>query len=234
MTTVDLLDKGYVRLADWMGDDASVASAARVSFNKETQLNEDGTVKERDKKLINFLLREGHWSPFRHCMVTYEIRAPLMVARQHFKYVVGSDSRDVMMGWNEESRRYVTSDIEFHIPNDTEWRSKPDDAKQGSGLPVNYQIGRKWTERLHELCDQSERWFYEMLEDGICAEQARLILPAYGMYISWRWTASLQGVLHFLDQRLPDDAQVEIQALAQAVRDLTEPLFPATFFAWGH
>ena len=230
--SVNILDKGYVRLVDWMGDDIKVVNAARVSFDKESDFEEDGSLPNRDWKLIRFLWRHGHTSPFRQCTIQYEVRAPLMVARQAFKYVVGSSHQDSFLGWNEASKRYITDPNEFYLPNDTQWRSVPENKKQGSGPPVNHQIGRKWTERIGDLQKQGERYFQEMLDDGICPEQARLALPAYGVYIRWRWTISLQGVLHFLDQRTADDAQSEIRAMADAVLQLTEPLFPASFAAW--
>src|SRR5690606_21252109 len=106
---IGVLDKGYVRLVDVMGSDLSVANAARVSFARESTEFDD-----RDERLIRFLAREGHTSPFRHAMVTFEVKAPLMVARQWWKYVVGSDH--TMDGWNEVSRRYVDTEPEFYMP----------------------------------------------------------------------------------------------------------------------
>ncbi len=95
---INVLDNGYVRLVDIMGNDLSVANAARASFAKESTELTPG-----DERLINFLVRENHMSPFRHAFMTFEFKAPLMVARQHWKYIVGSDH--TMDGWNESSRR---------------------------------------------------------------------------------------------------------------------------------
>lgn len=216
---INVLDKGYVILKDVMGTDLTVANAARVSYAKEsTELT------ERDKKLINFLAREGHTSPFRHAMAQFEIYAPLMVARQWWKYVVGSDH--TMDAWNESSRRYVTEEPEFYIPTSGEWRSAPENSKQGSGEPIDDVYG----EQLNAMLLQNIRratWQYEKaLKMGICAEQARLFLPAYGMYVRWWWTGSLQSVMHFLAQRLEHDSQKEIQEFAKAILTLVEPYFP--------
>ena len=220
---VQVLDEGYVRLVDTLGDDLSVVNAARVSYDKES--NE---FTERDAKLIKFLLREKHTSPFRHAALTFEVYAPLFVARQWWKYAVASTHVDEQNGWNESSRRYITEDEKFYIPLPHEWRSKPENSKQGSGEPVDEQIGGKHFHRLAEMVVAGTQAYHEALEDGVAPEIARLFLPAYGMYVRWRWTVSLQGVLTFLDQRLEHDAQYEIQKYAEAVLKLTKDAFPET------
>ncbi len=224
MATITVLDKGYVRLVTHMGDDLSIVNAARVSYDKESP-----EFTERDGRLLAFLLREGHTSPLRHAAVTFEVYAPLMVARQHWKYVVSSTFVDDQNGWNESSRRYITENEEFYIPGDTEWRSRPENSKQGSGEPLDQSEGWVWTERLQAFVDRGLAIYDEALSAGIAPEQARLFLPAYGMYVRYRWTTSLAGVLHFLNQRLEHDAQVEIQEYAKAVYALVEPLYPHTF-----
>lgn len=215
---------GYVRLVDHNGSDLSVANAARVSFDKESE-----ELTKKDEGLIKFLLREGHESPFRHAAISYEIYAPLMVARQWWKYVVASSHVDDQIGHNESSRRYVTEDPTFYVPGVNEWRSAPENSKQGSGEPVPVGIGNSFTTLLREHAEKGEELYERAMEAGVCTEQARLFLPAYALYVRWRWFISLQGVLHFLDQRLADDAQVEIQQYAKAVHELTEPLYPVTF-----
>src|SRR5690625_901004 len=112
---IDVLDKGYIRLVDVMGDDRTVANAARVSFDRRTE-----ELAERDERLIRFLAREGHDSPFRHASLQFEVYAPLMIARQWFKYIVGSDH--AMDAWNESSRRYITENEEFYVPRSEERR----------------------------------------------------------------------------------------------------------------
>ena len=174
--TINVLDKGYVRLVDSLGSDLSVVNAARASFAKESK-----QLEQKDAQLIDFLIRENHMSPFRHAMVTFEFKAPLMVARQHWKYVVGSDH--TMDAWNESSRRYVTMEPEFYIPANDEWRLAPDNKKQGSGGPIGPWIGAVLTDELKRYIEQGEALYNMAMENGVAAEQARLFLPAYGMYV---------------------------------------------------
>lgn len=226
MEKIDVLNLGYVNLISTMGNDLEVANAARVSFDKRSELNEDGSLKKSDQKLIDFLWKEEHTSPFRHCVLSFEIYAPLMVARQHWKYAVASTFVDDQNGWNESSRRYITEEPEFYIPTAADWRSAPENSKQGSGEPINYGLGIELTMRLFNLIEAAEKEYAHAMELGVCAEQARLFLPAYGMYVRYRWTTSLHGVMHFLAQRLAHDAQVEIQDYAKAIYALAKNEFP--------
>lgn len=223
MSQIDVLKKGYVRLVDSLGNDLSVVNAARVSYDKEST-----TFTDRDAGLLNFLLREGHTSPFRHAALTFEVYAPLFVARQWWKYAVASTHIDDQNGWNESSRRYITENEEFYIPGPNEWRSKPENSKQGSGEPINQEHGYEFTRRLELFVQDAEDLYQRALNANIAPEIARLFLPAYGMFVRWRWTVSLQGVMTFLEQRLEHDAQVEIQLYAHAVKRLTEQAFPKT------
>lgn len=204
---VNVLDKGYVRLIDWL----------------------DG---EDDEERI----------------VSLEVKAPLMVRSQWFKYRVNSEhcpqqfiaipweeagtgngddgSDDPMYARNEASRRYVTIEPEFYIPS--EWRSAPEDKKQGSGGFVDPNTSRELSEDLKHLINGSMFYYNTALRDGIAPEQGRLFLPAYAMYTVWRWTASLSSVKHFLRQRLAEDAQWEIREYAEAVYKLVTPIFPTS------
>lgn len=228
-----MLDKGYVRLVDVLGNDLSVANAARVSYDKESKLREDGSLTIADQKLIDFLWREGHTSPFRHAAMTFEVYAPLVVARQWWKYAVAGSHIDDQNGWNESSRRYITENEEFYIPQANEWRSKPENSKQGSGEPIMDGKGQYFTLALENYIKSGEELYQRALNEEVAPELARLFLPAYGMYVRWRWTTSLHGVINFLQQRLESDAQVEIQKYAQAVQKLSEQHFPNTFKAVG-
>lgn len=238
-----VLDKGYVRLVDKMGDDLTIANAARVSYNKESH-----EMSDRDARLIDFLWREKHTSPFRHAVLSFEVYAPLFVARQWWKHHVASTGVDDQNAWNESSRRYVTEDPEFYIPNPGEWRKSPENSKQGSGGPLPWVgpteyvrnqslgvdssgYGNFWTHELRNYLMHGERLYSLALEKGLAAEQARLFLPAYGLYVRWRWTTSLHGVLNFLSLRLPKDAQFEIQEYARAVASIVEKEFPQTWTA---
>jgi thymidylate synthase (FAD) len=226
MKKIDVLNLGYVGLVSTMGNDLEVANAARVSFDKRSELDMTGLLKSKDKKLIDFLWKEEHTSPFRHCVLSFEIYAPLMVARQHWKYAVASTFVDDQNGWNESSRRYITEEPAFYIPTAEDWRSAPENSKQGSGEPINYGLGIELTMRLFNTIEAAEKEYQNALEMGVCAEQARLFLPAYGMYVRYRWTTSLHGVMHFLQQRLAHDAQKEITDYALAMKSLAEEAFP--------
>jgi thymidylate synthase (FAD) len=221
MIKIDVLDKGYVRLVDTLGNDLSIVNAARVSYDKESTEFSD-----KDQKLINFLVREQHTSPLRHAALTFEVYAPLMVARQWWKYAVSSTHIDDQNGWNESSRRYITENEEFYIPSQNQWRSKPENSKQGSGEPINGFDGDLLTHELIDYIDYGVALYEKSQRLNVAPELARLFLPAYGMYVRWRWTVSLQGVMTFLDQRLEHDAQVEIQEYAKAINNLTTQAFP--------
>ena len=216
---ITVLNNGYVRLVDVMGSDLSVVNAARASFAKESK---EMTV--NDGRLLDFLVRENHMSPFRHAFMTFEMKAPLMVARQHWKYVVGADH--TMDSWNESSRRYITMDPEFYVPTNDQWRLAPDNKKQGSGGPIDPWTGSLLTQQLQDYISQGEALYSMAMENGVAAEQARLFLPAYGMHVVYRWSASLQSAALFLNQRLAEDSQKEIQEYARAVYSLIVDKFP--------
>lgn len=230
MNIIKILDNGYVRLVDTLGSDLTIANAARVSYAKESH-----ELSERDMKLIGFLAREGHTSPFRHAILQFEIYAPLMVARQWWKYIVGSAHQegigDSLNAWNESSRRYITEEPVFYIPDKNQWRSKPENSKQGSGTPIEWELGEKHTRKLMEYIEEGIKLYEDAMKNGICAEQARLFLPAYGMYVRWYWTASLQSVAHFIHQRINHDAQKEIQEYAKAILTLATEKFPVALGA---
>lgn len=218
---IDVLDKGYVRYIKHMGDDLDPVNSAKVSFAKESV--EFG---DREARLLAFLQREEHSSVFRHSALTFEVYAPLFVARQWWKYAVASTHLEDQNGWNESSRRYVTETPEFYVPSSVEWRSAPENRKQGSGEAVSTDHGEVMTDSMVWYANQGLKLYEEAMARGICAEQARLFLPAYGLYVRWRWTVSLGGVTHFLHQRLEHDAQKEIQDFAKAVWSITHEHFP--------
>lgn len=216
---IRLFDTGYVKLHDVMGSDLTVANAARVSYDKKKDKMDD-----KDVRLIRFLAQHGHTSPFRHASLQFEVYAPLLVARQWWKYVVGSDH--VMDAWNESSRRYITEECEFYIPTSDEWRSAPDNKKQGSGELLPSDIGFELMATLDRYIQEGESLYNWAMDKGACAEQARLFLPAYAMYVRWYWTASLQSVAHLINQRMKGDAQFEFQEYAKAVYQLSHEKFP--------
>lgn len=223
---IEVLGDGYVRLPYEdgrplvMGSDLSVVNAARASFAKEST-----EFSNADQRLLAFLIREGHTAPFRHAFFTLEIKAPLVIARQWWKYVVGSDHS--INGWSEASRRYITMEPEFYIPQ--EWRSSPENRKQGSGDVIeDKELAAYHTIKLMKRVEQGLADYEQAMADGVCAEQARLFLHAYSMHTVWRWSASLQSLCLFLRERLAEDAQSEMRAYANAVFELLSPYFPVS------
>lgn len=223
-----VLDHGYIKLVNNMGSDLDVVNSARVSFQKEV-----ASLGDKDVNLINFLVEHKHDACFRHCAMTFEVYAPLMVARQWYKHAVGSTHLDDQLGWNESSRRYVTEQEEFYIPDPNSWRAAPENKKQGSGDSLSLYYGAKYTQHLRRMVAQGEELYKEALADGMAPEQARLLLPAYGMYVRWRWTVSLNGVLAFLTLRLDEHAQWEIRQYAEAVQKIVHQYYPITAAAWA-
>ena len=225
---ISVLDHGYIKLVNNMGSDIDVVNAARVSFNKEVS-----SLSDNDTKLINFLVKNKHDSTLRHCVMTFEVYAPLMVARQWWKHHIGATMIDEQDGWNESSRRYITEKEEFYIPGALEWRSIPENRKQGSGDAVPADIGAKYLQRLRASVERGMLDYKQALDDGIAPEQARLLLPAYAMYVRWRWTVSLNGVLHFISLRDKQDAQYEIREYAKAINTIVHQIYPITTAAWN-
>lgn len=220
-----VLDKGYVDLLDFMGSDLTVVNSARVSFDKEVS-----SLGRQDLSLIDYLVKNKHDSVLRHCVMTFEVYAPLMVARQWYKHAISSTHWDDQNGWNESSRRYVTEEPEFYIP--TQWREAPDNKKQGSGEVVDQELSDAYSAVLDTFIETGLDAYTHALEDGLAVEQARLFLPAYAMYVRWRWTASLNALLHFLSLRIEGHAQWEIQQYAKAIEAEVRDHFPSTYASW--
>lgn len=228
MSYENVLDKGYVRLRDKMGNDFTPADVARVSFDRSASEFTD----EKNEKLIRYLFKNKEYSCIRHNVMSFEIYMPLMVARQIYKYSIASSFREDQNGWNESSRRYITEEPEFYIPAHNQWRTSPENKKQGSGAPLSNEKGKIYTEKLMKNIDQSMELYEQALADNIAVEEARLFLPAYGMYVRCYWTASLNALFHFLDERLAGNAQSEIRDYAEAIEGIIEDQFPIIYYAW--
>jgi thymidylate synthase (FAD) len=206
-----------------MGTDLTVVNAARVSFSKESSL-EDGVLKASDAKLVKYLSTHNHWTPFSHAMITMRETVPIFVARQRFKHMVG-------FTYNEESRRYIDSDPTFFMPD--EWRGKAENKKQGSSdetladLSIDlFLLGTtSITAQVQHHFDQSEKLYKQMLTDGVAPEQARMVLPQ-AMYTSYYVTGSLAAWHRAYKLRIDAHAQKEIQDLAKQWAAIAEPLFP--------
>lgn len=210
------VQNGYVALEEVMGSDVTVADVARVSFNKRTALNKDGTLKNGDKKLIKYLAEHGHTSPFRHQFLRFRVEAPIFVLRQWGKHQVGC-------AWNEVSGRYVEFKPKFWKVD--AFRGKPtENAKQGSGeelLPIEEAYCQGIYQKANEAAFEA---YQTLIKIGSCNEQARMVLPACLM-TEFVWSCSLQACAHFLKQRLDSHAQREIQMFAEAVYNLAKPYF---------
>ena len=215
-----------VELIDHMGDDRRVANAARVSFAKEsewTTSHEQGErvqrmLSDKDTKLISYLAKHGHWSPFSHCFLTFRIKAPIFVARQLQKHQVG-------LAWNEVSRRYVDSEPEFYVPDG--WRKRAENVKQGSSDEI---VETDFYARVWAMAD-SARWLYQdMLDAGVAPEQARMVLPQ-SMYTEWYWSGSLYAFARVCKQRMESHAQRETQEVAKEISHHIAELFPVSWKA---
>lgn len=204
-----------VEYVDHMGSDESVVNAARVSFANE---GDDGRTEEQNEKLIKYLARHGHWTPFGHTSITLRITAPIPIRTQCFKHKVGFVE-------NEESRRYVSYTPEIFIP---EFRSQVDNKKQGSGGLHKYS--KEWQESYKEGVDSMINLYETMIDDGVAEEQARFVLPQ-GVMVNWYWTGSLSAFARFCKQRMDPHAQLEIQQLATMVDAEIRGLYPMSWKA---
>jgi thymidylate synthase (FAD) len=218
-----------VTLVDKMGTDLSVVNAARVSFGKVSQwesIPEAGPIpnllQDRDEKLINYLAKHNHWSPFGHASMQFHIKAPVFVARQLVKHQVG-------LVWNEVSRRYVDDEVEFYNPE--EWRGKPTNSKQGSSDEViDINSASMMVDDYERVC-KSAKWTYEhLLSLGVAPEQARMVLPQ-SMFTEWYWSGTLMAFARVCNLRCKPDTQKETQVVANQIDELAEDLFPVSWKA---
>lgn len=225
-----------VTYVDHMGSDLSVVNAARVSFNKkshwEGRVGGPNVLSERDAKLIKYLAKHNHWTPFGHTTITVHVKAPIFVARQLGKHQVG-------LVWNEVSRRYVDDEPEFYTPE--VWRGRSKDKKQGSEGTVDLGLfnteGAKYEGffgemPLDEAVFESEKdlvGLYEaLILAGVAPEQARMVLPQ-STYTEWYWTGSLYAFYNVWKLRSSEDTQEETREVANQLFTIMETLFPV---AW--
>ena len=223
-----------VTYIDHMGSDLSVVNAARVSFGKKSEWelecdcvtdsscmeigcdcgnpNTARQLSERDTKLIKYLAKHGHTSPFGHAFASFHVKAPIFVARQLVKHK--------FLRWNEISRRYVDDEPEFYEPN--EWRGRADDKKQGSGTALADQdIHIGTTQRIVFMLYES------MLNKGVCPEQARMVLPQSTM-TEWYWSGSLDAFIDMCNLRCKLDTQYETRLVAEYILSEMINLFPVS------
>ena len=218
-----------------LGDDLMVVNAARVSFDKESEwepealcpTNEMGgkispykRLSGKDVKLISYLAKHGHWTPFSHPQITMRETVPIFIARQRYKHCVG-------FTYNEVSRRYVDDEPTFFVP--VAWRSRPEGSvKQGSGEDINDQ--EYYNEYYVRVVQYAQQCYEQMLADNVAPEQARMVLPQ-SMYTSYYVTGSLSAWARAYKQRIDAHAQKEIQDLAKQWGDIIAPLYPESWKA---
>lgn len=216
---------GRVDYVNHMGDDLTVVNSARVSFGVEKE-----SLNERDKKLIGYLIRHKHTSTLEHNLVTFRFHVPLFVRSQHHRHRTWS--------YNEISRRYTDVNIKFYEPN--EFRTQHKSNRQASNAdelqnPIVYRYEDGGNLRAASLIkrhhEHSLRMFNGLIEAGVCREQARGILPQ-NMYTEYYGTVNLSNLLKFIDLRMHEGAQWEIQKVAEACLEIATDLFPETVGAY--
>jgi thymidylate synthase (FAD) len=219
------------------GSDLTVVNAARVSFDKESYWENEtdphhggkippyNRLSDKDKKLINYLAKHDHFTPFTHSVITLRETVPIFVARQRFKHTVG-------FSYNEVSRRYVDDPPQFYTPD--KWRKRAENKKQGSsdeevtGLRVQGFNTQTVKDGYQRLIQHAEQLYQDMLDAGVAPEQARIILPQ-SMYTSYYVTGSLAAFARAYNLRSQPDAQAEIRELADQWNEIISPLF---FESW--
>ena len=209
---------------DHMGSDLSVVNAARVSFGKKSEaLGTSGVegepmtpiLNDPDKRLIKYLAKHKHMSPFGHAFASFHVKAPIFVARQLVKHK--------FLRWNEISRRYVDDEPEFYEPD--EWRGRADDKKQGSaGAVESVPVGAL---KVQGYCLAA---YQDLLSSGICPEQARMVLPQSTM-TEWYWSGSLDAFADMCNLRCKEDTQYETRLVANSISMDMKGLFPASWKA---
>ena len=223
-----------VTLIDNMGSDLTVVNAARVSFNKKSEWDEDNTLTVSDSNLVSYLARHKHMSPFGHCFASFHVKAPIFVARQLVKHK--------FLRWNEVSRRYVDEKPEFYKPN--EWRGRAKDKKQGSSDKVITELeDARWEEYdqfevdrydIHKSiagCYEQHLKFYDLLiRNDVAPEQARMVLPQSTM-TEWYWSGSLDAFSDMCKLRRDYDAQYESRLVANSISMDLSTLYPASWKA---
>ena len=221
-----VLDKGFIEVLDHIGDDLTVANSARVSFGKSKNKYD-----KSDERLVTYLAKHKHFSPFRHLIVQFHIKAPEFVMRQWYKHVVGIETTSSYPtkdhAWNEISGRYVPVE-EYYIPSI--WRQQSEDNKQASAGEIDAQ--EKASEKYHSALQIINHYYNSLLNLGVAKEQARVLLPL-AAYTEVYWTASFQAIMNFIELRDEPTAQWEIRQYAQTLKRIMFDIYPRTVNIWS-
>lgn len=199
------------------GNDLAVVNAARVSFDKQQSEFDPG----KDSRLINYLAKNNHWTPFGHAGATFRIKAPIFVARQLVKHQVG-------LVWNETSRRYVDSEPEFYQP--TAWRARAESAKQGSGDSLDPETQKKLNWLYTEKIRDDLQTYQYFLDAGVAPEQARMVL-GLSTHTDWIWTGSLAAWARVYNLRYDSHTQQETRDVAILLDTEMAQRFPVSWRA---
>ena len=221
-----VLDKGFIEVIDTLGDDLTVVNSARVSFGKRKEKFD-----KSDERLVRYLAKYKHYSPFRHLQIQFHVKAPEFVMRQWYKHVVGiettSNSSTKDHAWNEISGRYVEVE-DFYTPEI--FRKQSEDNKQATEGAIEEQMHAQtlWGVAMFN----AKKYYNDLLDLGVGKEQARAILPL-NQYTEVYWTASFQAVMNFIELRNEKTSQWEIQQYAKSMLDLMHESFPKTTEIWA-
>jgi thymidylate synthase (FAD) len=209
-----------VALINTMGMDGDVCDAARVSFAKSSDTYSDA----ENERLIKYLAQHNHWSPFSHVFLSFRISAPLFVARQLQKHTVG-------LAWNEVSRRYVKYTPTVYVPKKEDWRMASPTAKQGSvAVMPGWAADDEGNMAMMKHMNNSIMLYEKMLAEGVCPEQARMVLPNNTM-TEWIWSGSLYAFARVCNLRLGEGAQKETGEVAALIAEACSEAFPV---CWKH
>ena len=210
-----VLDKGFVKLIDFMGGDQRAVDSARVSFGSVSK------GEAADRKLLEYLLEHGHFSPFEHSVFQFHIKCPIFVARQWMRHRIAS--------YNEISARYTEVHDEFYFP--AEFRAQDRSNRQGS-LPSANLDQKKMLELYDKAVKASYAAYQELLDAGAAREMARMVLPV-AQYTQFHWTINARSLLNFISLRADDHAQWEIRRYAEAIQEMFRARMPWTWEAWS-
>jgi thymidylate synthase (FAD) len=227
MIAEKVLDKGFIEVIDHLGNDLTVSNSARVSFGKRKDKYD-----KSDERLVRYLAKNKHYSPFRHLMVQFHIKAPEFVMRQWYKHVVGAETTSSYStkdhAWNEISGRYVPVE-EYYIPEN--WRQQSEDSKQASVGEIEQQQAA--SAAYKSFLQISKDYYNKLLELGVAKEQARIMLPL-SSYTEVYWTASFQAIVNFIELRDEPTAQWEIREYAKVLKELMFAIYPKTTEIWAN
>ena len=222
----EVLDRGFIEIIDSLGNDLTVANSARVSFGKRKDKYD-----KSDERLVTYLAKHKHFSPFRHLVVQFHIKAPEFVMRQWYKHVVGIETTSSYPtkdhAWNEISGRYVPVE-EYYVPSI--WRQQSEDNKQASAGEIDAQ--EKASEKYHSALQIINHYYNSLLNLGVAKEQARVLLPL-AAYTEVYWTASFQAIMNFIELRDEPTAQWEIRQYAQTLKRIMFDIYPRTVNIWS-